>query len=211
MATDRVLGLFKFGQRANIEKFVGGCVYMNTLRHFVEVEKNAARQDSREGQSFWMQPGLVTLSMRIDGEYRPIPGLDGPIALSNPEDLNVNVFCMYALRASVAKNLIDPRNLTFGDTFAVLMDGTEFLRRVRVAAERAALTVEIRMVEYVSEREHQGEMGVFRKSSAFAYQSELRIALKPGKGEPYRLEVGDLSDITHAGPLPDMNRHLKVD
>jgi hypothetical protein len=211
MESDRVLGLFKFGKRADIECFVAGCLYMNTLAYFVEVEKNAARHDSREGQAFWMQPDLVTFSIKIAGEYKPISGLIGPIAYTNPQDLSANVFCMYALRASVARNLVDTRNLAFGDTFAVLRDGDEFLRRVREAAERAALPLKVKMVEYVSEREYHGEMGVFRKSSEFEYQSELRIALLPGTGSPYRLKIGDLADITITGPLSDLNGWIKVD
>jgi len=54
-------------------------------------------------------------------------------------------------------------------------------------------------------------MGIFRKSSNFAYQSELRIALKPRTGAPYRLQVGDLTDITFTGPLSALNQLLKVD
>jgi hypothetical protein len=210
MQSDRVLGLFKFGQRANIERFVAGCLYMNTLAYFVEVEKNAARHDSREGQRFWMQPGRVVISVKADGKFVPISGLEGPIAYTNPQDLKVNVFCMYALRASVARNLVDPRNLAFGDTVAVLKDGDEFLKRVREAAKRAWLPLQWHMVEYVSEREYHGEMGVFRKSSEFEYQSELRIALVPGTGAPYILEIGDLADITVTCPLSDLNGCIQV-
>jgi hypothetical protein len=126
----------------------------------------------------------VTFSIQIDGDFKPISGLDGPIAFTKPADLNVNVFCMNALRANVARNLVDLRNLEFGDTFAVLKAGDEFLRRVRSAAERAGVRPEIRMVEYVNEHEHQGEMGIFRTSALFAYQSELRIALTPDVGAP---------------------------
>jgi hypothetical protein len=150
MELDRVLGLFKFGQRAHIDDFVRVCLYMNPLLYFVEVENSDPRHDRREGQGFWLQSDRVTFSVMIDGEYNSIPGLFGPIAWTNPEDLNVNVFCMYALRASVAKNLVDPRNFGFGDTFAVLKDGDEFLRRVRAAADRAALNVKVRMVDYVT-------------------------------------------------------------
>lgn len=211
MESDRVLGIFKFGRRADIERFVRGCLYMNTLGYFVEVEKNVARRDSREGQAFWMQPDRVTFSIEIDETFVPISGHDGPIAYTNPLDLRVNVFCMYALRASVAKNLVDTRNLAFGDTFAVLKDGDEFLRRVRGATERASLCLEWKMVEYVSEREHHGEMGIFRKSSEFSYQSEFRIAVLPGTGSPYLLEIGDMTDIAITGPLSDLNRSIKVD
>ena len=106
--------------------------------------------------------------MKINEEFRPISGLIGPIAFSKPEDLSTNVFCMYALRASVARNLVDPRNFEFGDSFAVLKDGDEFLRRVRRAADRASLALKIGLVQYVNESEYQGEMGIFRKSSMFA-------------------------------------------
>jgi hypothetical protein len=211
MGSDRVLGLFKFGRRTDIEHFVGGRLFMNTLAYFVEVEKNVARRDSREGQAFWMQPDRVTFSIEIGGNFVPISGLDGPIAYTNLLDLRVNVFCMYALRASVARNLVDTRNLAFGDTFAVLKDGDEFLRRVRGAAERASLCLESKMVEYVSDREYHGEMGIFRKSSEFSYQSEFRCAVLPGTGLPYTLEIGDMTDIAITGPLSDLNRSIKVD
>ena len=43
---------------------------------------------------------------------------------------------MYALRSNEAKNLVDPRNFEFGDAYAVLRDGDEFLNRVRAAAQK---------------------------------------------------------------------------
>ena len=51
-------------------------------------------------------------------------------------------------------------------------------------------------------------MGIFRKRSRYSYQSELRIAIVPGTEAPYRLRVGDLSDITRTGPLPELNSLL---
>lgn len=211
MQTDRVLGLFKFGQRQHVDQLVRGRLYMNTLAHFVSVETNFARRDPREGQSFWMQPDKVTLSIEVGGEFKPIPGIIGPIAYSHENELSANVFCLYALRASVAKRRIDPHNSEFGDTFAVFRDGDEFLRRVRDASKRTGLEVQWNVVEYVDEATYHGPMGIFRKSSEFSYQSEFRIAVRPGTGSPYLLEVGDLSDLVLTGPMTELNERLKVD
>ena len=115
---------------------------------------------------------------------------------------------MYALREPTGAQFVDPLNFRFGDTFAIFTDGDEFLRRVRTAADAASLKVEYHLVEYINEREHQGEMGIFRKRLRFSYQSELRIAIVPGRDEPYRLHVGDLSDITRTGPLSELNSLL---
>jgi hypothetical protein len=211
MQHERVLGIFKFGQRQHIEQFVQGQLYMNTLAHFANIERSRVRHDEHEGQAFWMQPATATISMQINGEFGPIPGITGPIAFSHPSELAANVFCMYALRASVAKMLVDPRNIEFGDTFADVRDGDEFLRRVRIAAEKTGRETQWNLVEYVDKSVYHGPMGIFRKSSEFSYQSEFRIAILPGTGSPYKLEVGDLSDIVISGPLRELNQRMMVE
>jgi hypothetical protein len=111
----------------------------------------------------------------------------------------------------VARRLVDPRNLAFGDTFAALRDGDEFLRRVHDAVKRAGYELQWNVVEYVDKSTYHGPMGIFRKSSEFSYQSEFRIAVLRGTGSPYTLHVGDLSDLVFAGPLAELNGRLKVD
>ncbi len=211
MQADGVLGLFRFSKSKYIDQFVSGLLFMNPLSHFVKIESNPIRRDEREGHDFWMQPDRVTLSVKIEGAFKAIPGIIGPIAYSHESDLAANVFCMYALRATVAKELVDPRNLAFGDTFAILKDGDEFLRRVRAAVQKAGHVLQSHLVEYVDASTYHGPMGIFRKSSEFSYQSEFRLAILPGTGSPYRLEVGDISDITVTGPIAELNRRMKVD
>jgi len=53
-------------------------------------------------------------------------------------------------------------------------------------------------------------VGIFRKDSRFAYQSEFRVALLPGAGIPYELKIGDLSDIVMVGPLCELNQRLRI-
>jgi hypothetical protein len=116
---------------------------------------------------------------------------------------------MYALRPPGSPVFVDERNFRFGDAFAVLIDGEEFLRRVRTAAESCGHKLIYRLVEYFDEETYTGPVGIFGKRSAFRYQSEFRIALVPGINEPYSFAVGDLSDIAQIGPLPELNQRLR--
>jgi hypothetical protein len=66
------------------------------------------------------------------------------------------------------------------------------------------------LVEYVDPRTYIGKMGVFRKFSAFAFQSEARLALLPGTGAPYSLRLGSLSDIAMLASLIEINQRIKI-
>ncbi len=205
------MGLFKFGLRQHIEEFVGeGHLYMNTLSYFRTLEDGTLRQDKEEGSAFCMQPGKAKLGIEVDGAFQEIPDIVGPIVYWDEIDQRSNVFCMYVLRASPAAALIDPQNFEFGDTFALLTDGNEFLRRVRLAVQDSGQRLQWGLVEYVDRATYHGSMGIFKKFSSFSYQSEFRIALVPGTGRAYSLRVGDLSDITLTGKLADLNSRLKI-
>jgi hypothetical protein len=203
-ADDRVVGFIKFARREFIEDFVSGRLYMNTLAYFAGLERSDVRCDEREGNTLWFPRGESTIiQMEIDGKYKTIPGVTD-IRYSNPDDRNTNVFCMYALRAKAkATGQIDSRVVEFGNTFAVVLDGNEFLRRVRVAAKSVGLTAKCSPVQYVDKLAYDGHVGPFRKASNFSYQSEFRIALCPGARAAYVLNVGDLSDITEVSSVTE--------
>ncbi len=182
---------------------------MNTLSYFADIEKAPARCDVNEGQAFWLQGEKVAFEVEVDGKFRSIAGIRH-LAYRHPDDLRVNVFCMYALRASQAETLVDSRNFQFGDTFVVLRDGDAFLTRVQVTAEKTGFELKWDLVQYVDRQTFHGKMGIFRKASDFSYQSEFRIALLPGAGSPYVLDVGDLTDIAIIAPLCEINRIMRV-
>jgi hypothetical protein len=211
MPKERILGLFKFGRRDHMEEFVhAGHLYMNTLSYFASLEAEIPRQDRDDGAAFCMQPDRTKLSVELDGEFREIPGLVGPILYWEDADRNSNVFCMYAFRASQASALIDPRNFEFGDAYVLLTNGDEFLRRVKLAAQESGKRLRWGLVTYVDRATHHGAMGIFKKFSDFSYQSEFRIALSSGAGSPYSLRIGDLSDIAVVGKLAALNNSLRV-
>jgi hypothetical protein len=205
--------LLKFGKKQDIERFAQGVLYMNTLKRFVEMESESdpLRGDSREGVSLMLQADRTALSIAVDGQFVPIGGIIGPIYYRQPDLLNVNVFCMHALRepGGASGIFVDPINFAFGDTYAIVLDFDEFMRRLAARVPTGHL-LQSGLVEYVDEASYHGSAGVFKKLSSFSYQSEFRIALLPGTGAVLQLELGDLSDILILGPLPELNDRLSV-
>jgi hypothetical protein len=120
-----------------------------------------------------------------------------------------HAFCMYALRTGHAQTLVDCRNFEFGDTCVVFVNGDEFIRRVRRAAEREGFKYVQDLITYV-ERDYDGRMGPFRKFSTYSYQSEFRILLSTGRAAPVILDVGDLSDIALISPMRGLNDRIRL-
>lgn len=211
MQFDRVLALFKFGYRDHIDLFVReGHIYMNSLNYFKNLEGDMLRADKHECASYSEQADGAKLSMKENGKWLEIGTISGPIVSSDDSDLITNVFCMYALRGSASKSLVDERNLNFGDTYAILTDGDEFLRRVHAAAEKENIVLKQDLVEYVDKATYNGPMGFFRKFSTFAYQSEFRFAVVTGSDAPFSLKIGDISDISMTGPLAELNKRIRI-
>ena len=59
--------LLKLGQREHMEQFRKGQLYMNTLKHFRDLESDPARADRYEGATHIFQPkdAIITLSPQI--------------------------------------------------------------------------------------------------------------------------------------------------
>lgn len=204
------MGMVKFGRSEHIEQFAQGLLYMNTLEHFVKHEISLPRQDSREGTCY-MRPGDGgKLNVQVDGEFRLVGGIVGTVFVKDRNSLSVNVFCMCALRDGLSGVYVDPANFEFGESFAMLKDFDEFMNRVEAAVPDTGQQLHSGYVQYVEEGHYEGRVGIFRKLSNFSYQSEFRLALRPGKGEVLLLNVGDISDIVICGRSSDLNDRLSV-
>ncbi|MGA2120008.1 MAG: hypothetical protein ABSH56_35380 [Bryobacteraceae bacterium] len=204
-----VVGVLKFGCKKHIEQFAQGLLYMNTLEHFIKIETSSPRKDSHEGTSHICRGDGSMLQIKVGGKYSPIVAVRGPVRHTPDDSLKVNVFCMYALHESPSGIFVDPDNLGFGDTFAVLTDFDEFMKRVEAAVVGTGQALRCGLVGYVDETSYRGPMGIFRKGSSFSYQNEFRIALLPGTGEALPLDVGNLSDIVWIGVSRDL-QYIKL-
>jgi hypothetical protein len=210
----RVETMLRFGEQRRVEAFARGCLYMNTLKYFREKEKeDLLRRDRYEGASH-MRPGDgAILSIQIDEQFQPVGELFGPAVWTADQNMNINVFCLYALQSSASGEIvIDPRNRSFGDSFAMLLNFQEFMNRVEAAVMATDHTLQVEMVEYIDEANHNGAVGPFKKVSRFSYQNEFRMALYPGNnGDPLSLQVGDLSDIVRIGHMCDLADRLSAE
>src|SRR5665647_732644 len=196
---DRTIGLFKFGLRAHMEElFHDGHLYMSPLTTFITLEGDRLRADQHEAIDHTMPAKGAQLSIKDGGKWLPVGGLTGPIKFARQERGKVNVFCLHMLLASRckrhSKQLIDPQNFGFGDTFVVFVDADEFMRRVLAEISRRNLKFNRAAVEYVDPDSYDGAMGIFRKYLAFDFQCEYRFAIFPGTGEPYSLHIGSIAD-----------------
>ena len=205
-----LLSLFKFGEKCHIDEFAAGTLYLNTLDYFVKLEGDRVRRDTNEGTAYWMQPSVSKFSFQHEGSFREIKGIVGPIRYRDPRELDVNVLSLYALRSWDTGGLVEARTLEFGESVAVILQGDEFLRRVRRAAEAREHRIEWNLVEYCDAATYHGEMGLFRKPSEFEYQSEFRIAIRPGFGRPFELNVGSLNDICIVTPAHELSCRLAI-
>lgn len=212
MSRERVLGLFKFGERRFMEELVSeGHVFMNTLAYYAELEAGSAQADKDEGSAHCIYATGGELQIEKDGNWVPVGTINGPLVSRDPATLQMNAYCMFAFRESHAASLIDTRNLSFGDTFVAFTDGDEFLRRVRAAAAREGVELSDSLVQYVDRETYSGPMGPFRKFAEHAHQSELRLLVRPGGAKPLSLRIGSLADITRIGPLSDLHRRIRVE
>jgi hypothetical protein len=121
---------------------------------------------------------------------------------------SANLYCLHARTSKNFWEIFKPSEFELGDTFVLLEDGTEFLRRLVAAASTQGRVLRIGLVKYVDKTTYVGPMGPFRKFSEYAADQELRALARPGLGKPLTLRLGDLSDIAllHAG-----DRRLRMD
>lgn len=98
--------------------------------------------------------------------------------------------------------------LSSGDTALIVLDHDEFIRRVKVAAERAGYKVYFKPVQYYDPTVDGGNMLIsllagmwmiaFWKRVSYSYQQEVRFVFTPGNEniDHIELDIGDISDIT---------------
>jgi hypothetical protein len=113
-------------------------------------------------------------------------------------------YCMFSVKTPTKYCIIDDRNFAFGDAFIVVLNTQEFMDRVSAAAKSANLQCQCDFIEYFDVEKYSGETGPFRKPASYSYQQEFRFIVYPGSGEPIRLTLGDLSDITT--PIFDLSK-----
>lgn len=205
MTSIYVNALFKFGERHYMEKLLKeGELFMRPIPAFKSMENHETREDKAEGTVQCFQPSKVTLSMEVNGKYEPIKGICSPILLGHPNMADFNIYCLYAL----LDRTVDPRNKKFGDTFVVFTQANEFIERVKKKLASLGYEHDCRLVEYVDEKEYQGNMGPFRKFSRLNYQNEARFIVKSLLQKNLTIKIGSIEDIAYLGSWGELDGYI---
>jgi hypothetical protein len=215
-ARGKTYGLLKFGKREHLDGFSDkGFLYLNTLRYFQELEADTERGDTFEALDTIIQPQhlgeafLTHISLRKRVPILP-QDLTGPIQIRLNRTMEYNVYCMFAIKGPVDGDLIPARGAGLGEWFLLVLNPTEFVSRVSMAAKTAGFNCQYAPVEYYDPKHFSGYVGPFRKRLEYSYQKEFRFVFQPGRGQPLTLQAGSLADIT-SEVLPTFEMNTRLD
>ncbi len=224
-----------FQEQDHANEFISGRLFANRLSYFKRVEDAEGRGDPREGA---ILPPLDRLTITLEGkdprtgsvEEITITGHDleaPPVIVPRWFD-HINLFCMYAahsggLHGISLDNLRDLRKQVeipesyakLGKHAVVIIDNPEFIRRVKVAAQREGYGICCALVSYydpdVGTAPVRSQLEtIFTKSKVFEYQREFRLAINTGSlgCEPIVLDIGQIDDIAVPMDIFDINQKL---
>lgn len=207
MSDETVIAIFKLGKKAHMAELLHeGHVFMNTVSYFADLEDGSPRSDRDEGMGYCQQADDAILKMQHEGEWRTVGKLRGEIRVRDQDLATANLYSLHARRRSQYGALLELDRLGFGDSYVCFLDANEFFRRLKNVAAQAGHKLDYATVNYVDRRTYSGSIGVFRKFSERAADSELRVAVLPGTGCPLSLYLGDLSDIAMMGSTSERLR-----
>lgn len=183
-----------------------GHVFMRPLLDFKNHEDSPPRADPDEGSGYCRQANGAILRMEHEGDWLTVGKLAGPIRVTDRNLEKTNIYCLHARRRNDYGTLLNLNQLGFGDSYVLLLDAEEFLRRLSQAIIKAGHESRYAMVDYVDKNSFTGPMGAFRKFSHYSDQKELRVAAMPGTAGPLSLYLGNLSDIAVMGSTSERLR-----
>ena len=131
------------------------------------------------------------------------------IRMHPPEPERINIFCMYALRPFIGTFPVDERNFQFGNFTLVLINRPEFMNRIESTLKSQRINGKADIVKYV-DNEYTGKVGPFKKLKRFAYQAEWRLVCYGGLGEPRKIRIGSIRDISVIIRSDEVNNEIKI-
>jgi hypothetical protein len=189
-----------------------GKLYMNTLKFFNELEaKDILRGDKSEGLAESHPSEKCHFFIKEDTRWLEINGLTGQVRFGDSRDKDINIFCLYAVTEKNEDSLVDEGALRLGDYAAIILEGDEFLTRVKKAFEERQWAYCHDLVDYIDKNTYSGPMGPFRKYSDREFQSEFRIASKTNQQKAIdNFYIGDIRDITRLCDSKTIRNLLKI-
>ena len=227
-----------FQEKEHANDFVNGRLFANRISYFKKIEGQDGRGDEDEGAIMSKDDDITIELTATNVETGEVVGkhtiygteLAAPLVIRPRWFDHINVFCMYAPHSSgfqgiSADNAQDLKEqleipeacLELGKYAVLITNAVEFIRRVKVAAERKGYRICSGLVKYydpeVGTPPVQSDLEtIFTKSKEYECQSEYRFAIDTGTigCNHIILDVGKMDDITVCLNTSDINRSLSV-
>lgn len=192
----------RFGKRKYIEQFISeGAIYANHISHF----KNAPKDDKKRSDK---NENITTIhnnirSISIDGR-KFTDGIVNAKIFDPTQSPFTHIFCLsiYTLRKNIANIqngiFIDEKLEQFGEFVVIIHKPEVFIQKIKQTLCNLGirLTYQFNPVKYFDEKSYSGEVGIFKKTNDYAYQSEWRLAISiPNQEKPFQFNIGSLFEI----------------
>ena len=203
--------LIKFQSVERIESLQHGHIYAKTLSYYRKLEEKTGDADIGDGFEAMLHVNEGQFINQATGEITYLN--DELIATTESDDY---VFCMFGIYPSTMTFQFSDKQkekmLSFGDTALIILDSEEFIKRVKIAAEKKGHKTHFDAVNYYDASEDYANVFIsllkgiwniaFWKRKSYAYQQEARFVFIPDGSDDDHIEmdIGDVSDISYVVP-----------
>jgi len=181
-----------------------GTIFMNTVGYFINYEERQLRGDKDEGITGIFQGKKLELFKN-----------EAPLGYSNSFSLKIrdgekrgNIYSLIAITTQDDPETfkIDGKNKEFGDSFILIYDVQEFIRRIEEELKAKNYEYRYGLVQYYDPKEYSGELDVFCKQNCFKYQNEFRFFVKKAEDGPLIIKIGSIEDISRVFSTENLDK-----
>lgn len=205
-----IISFLRFGSEERIKEiYQNGTIHINTIDYFKKHKDEKGRGDPYEGASKIVNypPGEIEivgqkikyLNLHVKQSYQYILG---------------NIYSFYCISSygfkEPKKIKIDPRMRKFGDFCLMIKDNQKFLFLLEEQLKSQNLKYTIDFVTYYDPKKINGQVSLFHKPKAYAYQKEFRLYVENNEISPININIGCLKGIAEIYHTKDILK-LKLD
>ncbi len=191
----KIICLIKFGEKKYIHELQEkGSIFMQRLHNYKKISHTEIG-DKNEGLSRLFQSKNTTVE--VNGEKVETIG---NIKIQEENAHNPFIFCSYLLNENCfdnnLNNIIDKRNLNFGNTALLITDMNMFFDKINKKIQSTE-NLYMDKVNYVNENTFHGKMDALTKFNKYKHQNEHRIILQSNKNKSIlKFDIGSIKNIS---------------
>lgn len=184
-----------------------GEIYMNTLPYFRQIEDDELRGDPFDSVNEIQRGTKGHVVIPSTDKKIQITNFDLRIGPDNPEQ--INLYCLYALRARQKSYPIHRKNYNFGTHALIIFNAQAFMDKLRAELKDKNINGSGNLVEYI-DNDYIGKVGPFKKLKKYEYQSEWRLLCSNGDGKPRKMIIGPINEISLLVKTQNINNEVTV-